>query len=181
MRKVLIALAVGAAATVTACGGSSSDKAASTSAPTSAPTTAASSTASSAATTSAPGSSTTAAVSTTAGATTVDVTLSEWKVQAGGIKAGNVTFNAKNVGTFPHELLVLKGPFASLPKNPDGSVNEPALGAGVLVGKVDRFDAGATSSVSLNIPPGQYALICNLVGGGQSHAARGQVLDVTVA
>jgi hypothetical protein len=35
------------------------------------------------------------------------------------------------------------------------------------------------STGALNLPPGRYAVVCNLVAAGQSHAAKGQIIDIT--
>lgn len=131
----------------------------------------------------APASSTTAGgnTSTSSAVAAVDVSLSEWKIESGPIKSGAVTINTKNAGKFPHELVVFKGAVADLPRTPNGSVNEGALPAGAIVGKVDRLDAGTSGSTTLNLPPGRYALVCNLVAAGQSHAAKGQIIDITVS
>lgn len=182
VRLALAPLTVGAII-FNACGSNSGDKAASTTtssraAVTSSPTTA---------TTATPAPANTSAPTTAASGTgpptaaAVDVMLSEWKIESGPIKSGTVTFNAHNTGRFPHELRVFKGTVAELPRLADGSVNEDALAAGALIGKVDRLEAGTTAAATLNLVPGRYALVCNLVAAGQSHAAKGQVLDVTVS
>jgi hypothetical protein len=78
-------------------------------------------------------------------------------------------------------MVVFKGAFADLPKMDNGAVNENALAPGGMVGKVERTDAGATGSATMTLAPGQYSMVCNLVAGGQSHAAKGQVLDIAVS
>ncbi|MFN0092572.1 MAG: hypothetical protein ACKVWR_20255 [Acidimicrobiales bacterium] len=173
MRKVAAVFAFGAMV-LGACSSDEDETAASTTAKAAATTAAAAAT-----TTSAAAAATTTAAPAAQGAA-VEVTLSEWKVEAGAIKAGAVTINAKNAGQFPHELAVYKGTFASLPKAANGAVDDAVAGA-ALVGRIDRFPAGSSATAAFTMPAGQYALLCNLVGAGQSHAARGQNLDVTVA
>lgn len=191
----VVALSV---ALLAACGGDDSSTATTTTAKSAASTTSGSaapaSTASTTAVTAAP--TTTAAPKTTAApaataattatttagtAAAVNVKLIEWSIEAGPIKAGTVTFNVENTGRSDHELAIFKGTFASLPKSGNGSVDEKAIPADALVGRIDHFRAGTTATGTFSLPAGQYALVCNLVGGGTSHAARGQVLDVTVA
>lgn len=106
-------------------------------------------------------------------------------VRTGVAKAGAITFEVSNHSNAPgpygvtnipevHELVVLKTNLApnKLPvhgKPPDGTV-------AVEVGRIGRplvVQPGKTSTITLNLKPGHYVLICNLPGhytGGQ-HAA----------
>jgi uncharacterized cupredoxin-like copper-binding protein len=120
---------------------------------------------------------------TTAAAASVPVTLADRTVQANTtFKGGAVTFAIKNNSPQnQHELVVVKGKFADLPKTGIGAVDEPKLAAGALVGRSDRLAGGASANVTMNLPAGPYVLLCNLVSGPTSHAALGQVLDVTVS
>lgn len=122
-----------------------------------------------------------AAGSTAAGA--VDIELDEFTIEESGtIAAGEVTFNVKNVGQRTHEFAVFKGTdYAQLPHQPNGAVDETALGAANIVGRTDKLDSGETASITLNLPAGQYVLICNLGAGPNSHAAKGQHVAITVA
>lgn len=122
-----------------------------------------------------------AAGSTAAGA--VDIELDEFTIEESGtIAAGEVTFSVKNVGQRTHEFAVFKGTdYAQLPHQPNGAVDETALGAANIVGRTDKLDSGETASITLNLPAGQYVLICNLGAGPNSHAAKGQHVAITVA
>lgn len=122
-----------------------------------------------------------AAGSTAAGA--VDIELDEFTIEESGtIAAGEVTFNVKNVGQRTHEFAVFKGTdYAQLPHQPNGAVDETALGAANIVGRTDKLDSGETASITLNLPAGRYVLICNLGAGPNSHAAKGQHVAITVA
>ncbi|MBI3744022.1 MAG: hypothetical protein HY261_07045 [Chloroflexi bacterium] len=98
---------------------------------------------------------------------TVAVQLSEFKLTADKltVTAGGVTFNATNGGAIPHELVVIKTDLApdALP-SVGGSVD--VAKAGTKVGEIPDAQLGAkkSASVTLNLAPGKYALICNVPG-----------------
>jgi hypothetical protein len=190
MRSTAFAIATAAILGLSACGSSGSDAAdttaatAATTAETTAPadtTTAATTTVAAVDTTAAAAADTTAA--TSAAGAAVDVSLVEWAVNATGTPAaGTVTLNVTNDGQFPHELLVIKGDsYESLPLDANGAVEEAQLTAGALIGETERLDGGATTTLTAELTAGHYVLLCNIVGGGSSHAARGQVLELDVA
>ena len=199
LRNVAAATALAAGLMgLAACGSSSSTASNSTDAAASADTTAAAADTTAAAapdTTAAPADTTAAAAQTTAPAAVdttvsgsatpagVDVKLVEWSITAPStVAAGDVTFNVANGGNFSHELLVIKGDsYKSLPLAGNGSVNVAQLPAGALVGGTDRIDGGGSASLTVDLPAGHYVLLCNIVGGGSSHAARGQVTEIDVA
>jgi uncharacterized cupredoxin-like copper-binding protein len=105
---------------------------------------------------------------------TVNVTVTEWRVtpSAASAKAGKVTFAVTNTGKAKHEFVVLKTDKAA-----------SALGAGMRVpeagnvGETGDIAAGARKSVTLNLKPGHYVLVCNLPG----HYMAGMKADFTVA
>lgn len=161
------------------CGSSTSTtKTAATTAATVATTAKAAS--SSAAAASSAAATTAAAAPAAAGAT--EVKLIEWKIEAPTtLKAGANTFNV-NSASGEHELVVIKSDsFASLPKTSGGGVDEPNLAAGAVIGRTKAVKSGKAETLSVNLPAGKYVLICNLGFGPNSHAAKGQNLDVTVA
>jgi uncharacterized cupredoxin-like copper-binding protein len=120
---------------------------------------------------------------TTAAAGAVPVTLADRTVQASNtIKSGSVTFAVKNSSSNnQHELVVMKGKFADLPKTGTGGVDESQLAAGVLVARTEKLSGGASANLTVNLAAGPYVLLCNITNGPTSHAAQGQVLDVTVS
>ena len=104
-----------------------------------------------------------------------------WSIKANTtVTAGKVAFTATNDGSFPHELVVLKGAYADLAKSDIGAVQESQLAAGTLIGRTDKIAAGASETVEFDLTPGKYSLICNIAAGPNSHAGKGQVLDITV-
>lgn len=113
----------------------------------------------------------------------ITYTLKEWSIDGPAqLTAGKINLSVVNApGNSQHELKVIKGTFAELPKAANGAVDEAQLPAGAILGKVDRFAGGETKTTSLDLPAGKYLFVCNIGFGPNSHAARGQVLDVTVA
>jgi len=104
---------------------------------------------------------------------TVNVTLTEMKVTPvpTSAPAGVVTFNVKNAGSIPHEMVVIK-------------TDKPAgkLGSGTTVpetgkvGEVADLGAGKSKTLKLKLTAGHYALICNIPG----HYAAGMWADFDV-
>lgn len=88
------------------------------------------------------------------------------------VPAGPVTFKVDNGGTMMHELVVVKT--AKTPAQlaePDGTANESES-----VGEAADIEAGASKSVTLNLKPGHYVLLCNLPG----HYKAGMYTEFTV-
>lgn len=103
----------------------------------------------------------------------VEVTLQEWAVvpSTTTVSAGSVTFNVKNIGPKDvHEMVVLKTDLApdAVPANGDGSVNEEGAGVEAL-GEVEDVAVGGTKTVTLDLAPGAYLLLCNIVDGDEVH------------
>ncbi|MGI9603686.1 MAG: hypothetical protein ACR2QE_17515 [Acidimicrobiales bacterium] len=112
----------------------------------------------------------------------IGVNLSEWLVEAPEIiAAGSVQFDIANGGSFTHELAVARGDsYDTLPILDNGAVDEDTLAADFL-GRSDLVDLGQTTSLTLDLEPGNYVLFCNIQVGPNSHAAQGQTLSITVA
>jgi uncharacterized cupredoxin-like copper-binding protein len=103
----------------------------------------------------------------------VPVSLKEFSINptATQAAAGKVTFNVKNDGTITHEFVVIKT------NNAAGSLLKGSRADETgNVGETGDLAAGASKSVTLTLPAGHYALICNLPG----HYKAGQHTDFTV-
>jgi uncharacterized cupredoxin-like copper-binding protein len=104
----------------------------------------------------------------------VAVSLKEFKVLPTSAQAasGKVTFNVHNSGAATHEFVVVRTdkPAGGLPLK-SGRADETGN-----VGETGDLAPGASKSVTLNLKPGHYALICNLPG----HYVAGQHADFTV-
>lgn len=99
------------------------------------------------------------------------------------VVAGQVTFNATNAGRFGHELVVIRTDRdpGALPTLPTGEVDENQV---TIVGQIGEFEPG-TRTLTLNLEPGRYALICNVVarrpdGSLSPHYQRGMFTRFTV-
>lgn len=118
----------------------------------------------------------------------LDVTLQEWAVlpESLSIPAGSVTINATNIGPMdPHELVVVRTdiPAGELPTREDGSFDEDAEGVEVI-GEIEEFEVCATQSMTLDLEPGSYVFLCNLVeeeeGALEAHYQLGMWIGVEV-
>ncbi len=91
------------------------------------------------------------------------------------VKAGKITFTATNSGKVLHEMIVVAltpgQDLASITKA-DGSANEAAA-----AGEAADIEAGVSKSVTIDLKPGTYALICNQPG----HFAGGMKTTITVS
>jgi uncharacterized cupredoxin-like copper-binding protein len=108
-----------------------------------------------------------------AGATTIDVTLNEWKIvpSTTTAKAGTVTFNVKNVGPAnSHEFIILKTDLApdALPTARDGSINESGRGI-TSPGESREIPVGKSQTVTVRMTPGNYIFVDNIVERGLVH------------
>lgn len=115
-----------------------------------------------------------------ADATSNNVTgsLKEWTVDtdATTAKAGEVVFTITNNGTVGHEFLVVKTDIApgAIPLDGDHFA-EPTDGLEVI-DEIGEFAEGTTETLTLNLDPGKYQLVCNL----PDHYSAGMHMTFTV-
>jgi uncharacterized cupredoxin-like copper-binding protein len=90
------------------------------------------------------------------------------------VPSGNTTFSIRNTGTVVHEFVVVDTDTAAgaLPQA-NGEVDEAQL---QVVDEVEDLGVGASSTLTVNLAPGHYAIICNVPG----HYAGGMHVDLTV-
>ena len=95
-----------------------------------------------------------------AGKQVFKVTLKEMSIAGAPLRisSGSVTFQARNVGTVQHELVLFKGVEPLKLKNFKG------LEAGRWLGEVAELDPGKSGKVTLTLKPGKYLLACNVAG-----------------
>jgi uncharacterized cupredoxin-like copper-binding protein len=107
-------------------------------------------------------------------ATKVSATEKEFKIglSTSSAKAGSITFSVKNVGHLSHEFIVDKTVLRANKLRVKGSV---AVVSG-LQGRIAPFKPGQTKTLTLNLKPGHYVLLCNV----PAHYAAGQRIDFTV-
>lgn len=109
------------------------------------------------------------------GGANLDVTLTEFKIDAPtSASAGSVTFNIKNAGTIAHEFIVVKTDTsaASLPTK-DSAANLDGM---TLAGEQKSVDPGKSATLTVDLQPGHYVLLCNVPG----HYPAGMHLDFEV-
>lgn len=96
-------------------------------------------------------------------ATDVSVALKEWSIAASPatVTEGKVKFEVANEGTVPHEFVVVKSDLTpnGLPVE-NGKVVEGQVN---IVDEIEPFGAKTTESIELDLSPGKYLLICNIV------------------
>lgn len=106
------------------------------------------------------------------------ITLSEMKIATGYayVPAGKVTFDVTNVGAVTHEVVFIRTDAApgTLPLDPTDPTRVVETGS---AGETGDVDAGKTVSVTLDLAPGRYQLICNQPG----HYAAGMYTELTAA
>lgn len=117
-------------------------------------------------------------------ATTLKVTESEWVVQPAprSIDSGEVRITVDNVGSYEHEMVIVKGAASALPREADGSVNEDA--AEGIVGEIGGVKAGRAKEKAFDLDAGSYTLFCNIVqdidGTETSHYVKGMRATLVV-
>jgi uncharacterized cupredoxin-like copper-binding protein len=97
------------------------------------------------------------------------LTMSEWKIagETGGslpeVAAGPIEIDVHNIGSSPHELVVIRTDLdpADLPLDASGTAVDEAA-AGEVIGKLSPIAAGTTPRQTFTLEPGNYALICNI-------------------
>ncbi len=117
--------------------------------------------------------------------TRVNITLREWAVvsDATEVEAGTVYFLVENEGPDdPHEFLVLRtdlGP-GDLPVV-DGRIPEDEVD---VVDEIEAFQVGTSASIAIDLPPGNYLLLCNIAeieeGELESHFELGMRVPLVV-
>jgi uncharacterized cupredoxin-like copper-binding protein len=99
---------------------------------------------------------------------TVDVTLSEFKVQLSttSLPAGKVTFQVKNAGTVQHEFVIMRTSLnqTALPLSSDKTDVDENSSWLERMGEADHIDPGKTKSFTVSLPAGAYVGLCNLPG-----------------
>jgi len=98
--------------------------------------------------------------------TDVDVLLYEFHVVPNphDVPAGHIHFHVSNIGEDMHEFLVIRTdlPPDGLPTNADGSYMEDGPGTDLL-DEIDLVPSGESRDLDIDLSPGKYVLICNMV------------------
>ena len=86
---------------------------------------------------------------------------------------------ATNRGSETHELVIVRADdMTSLPTKSDGSVDEDKIPETAKPGEIPDIKAGTTITKTIDLAPGNYVAICNLVdtmgqGGGMGGMGNG--------
>lgn len=89
------------------------------------------------------------------------------KASAPTVMPGKVTFGVKNEGAAMHGLAIV-----AAPAKVDGGVVDPST----LLAKGAGLAGGPSGTVSADLKPGKYELICHMAG----HYAAGQTMPFAV-
>jgi uncharacterized cupredoxin-like copper-binding protein len=110
---------------------------------------------------------TTPTVKGAAGGTKIQATTKEMAIELSQstVPAGNVEFVVTNQGKMEHEFVVIKTdlPLEKLPLKGDRLDKDKA---GKEIGEIeeDELKSGTTKTLSVNLTPGKYLIVCNLPG-----------------
>ena len=119
-------------------------------------------------------------ISIPAGATRVDVQLSDYRITLtpAPLTHGRLAFVVNNAGSIPHELVVFRtdAPANRLPLRADGDANEESEALTSVVDSGASLAPGETKVFAANLAAGHYVAVCNLPG----HYRLGMRLDLTV-
>lgn len=100
----------------------------------------------------------------------IAVKLAEWSVapEETSAPAGEVTFDISNEGANVHEFVIFKTDLApeDLPLKPEEDstvVDEEGEGL-ALVDEVEDIAPGSSATLTVDLEPGNYILLCNIPG-----------------
>ena len=101
-----------------------------------------------------------------ASASTVNVTLHDFKIESSTSESsnGDVVFRVDNRAPVTHEFVIVRTDLPSdrLPIGPDGlSVDEDQLRP---AGEIGEVESGTRQTLALHLAPGRYVFFCNLEG-----------------
>ena len=100
------------------------------------------------------------------GTTAITITMTEFAFGPKDVTApaGAITLTAPNAGKAPHELVLIKFPGdpGKLPTQPNGDADEEAFAEAELPGEIGETEPGATGTLTVTLPAGKYAMVCNV-------------------
>jgi uncharacterized cupredoxin-like copper-binding protein len=102
----------------------------------------------------------------------------EIALDATTVDAGSVKFTIHNDGPSTHEFVVFKSELApdQLPTASNGTVDEEGEGV-ESVDEVEDLESGSDATLTVDLDPGSYVVICNLPG----HYGQGMRTALTVS
>jgi uncharacterized cupredoxin-like copper-binding protein len=112
-----------------------------------------------------------------AAGSTIDVSLADDAVTLSDAEAssGTLTFSATNDGTVTHEIEVFEG--ETDPASQPIEDHVAATEGWTLVDEIEDITPGSSADLTLDLAPGTYQVVCNLVG----HFEKGMYATLTVS
>ena len=111
----------------------------------------------------------------------VDATLADFSIVLASPSApsGSVTFNVTNDASQVHEFVVFRTDLGedALPTDENGDVDEEGSTQLTLVDEIEDIQGGAQPSLTVDLEPGHYVVVCNLPG----HYRQGMYASFTVS
>jgi uncharacterized cupredoxin-like copper-binding protein len=100
--------------------------------------------------------------------TTIAATEKEYAIalDKSSVPAGNVTFDTKNAGSLPHTIAVTPG---------NGATKAQGI-TGKAIGDSGNIDPGKSGTLTVNLAPGTYQVVCSVPG----HVQLGMIVQLTV-
>lgn len=116
--------------------------------------------------------------SASAGGSEIDATLAEWEfdLSASTGPAGEITFNIQNDGEKTHEFVVIETDLDADSLPVDEAADEVDETEFTPVDEVEDITSGSSATLTVDLAPGHYVILCNLTG----HYAKGMASDFTV-
>lgn len=121
----------------------------------------------------------------------LDIEIREWNLTLSEekIPAGEIEVTVKNKGKEVHEIVFIKlnttDAVSRLPVGKNGEIDEKTMTWGKLIDEVEGMESGKKEKITLNLKPGRYAVICNVVetepdGSIEAHYSMGMSAQLTV-
>lgn len=121
----------------------------------------------------------------------LDIEIREWNLTLSEekIPAGEIEVTVKNKGKEVHEIVFIKlnttDAVSRLPVGKNGEIDEKSMTWGKLIDEVEGLESGKKEKITLNLKPGRYAVICNVVetepdGSIEAHYSMGMSAQLTV-
>lgn len=80
------------------------------------------------------------------------------------VATGRVSFTVSNTGPSPHEFVIVKGDPTGTTGDEAGRVSEDGHIGGPEGPEIGNINPGHTKSLTVDLPPGTYTIMCNLPG-----------------
>ena len=121
----------------------------------------------------------------------VDIEIREWNVTSSEEKvpAGDIEVTIRNKGKEVHEMVLMQlnttDPVLHLPVDKNGAIDEKTMTFAKIVDETEGMEPGKHVKKALNLKPGRYAFVCNMVetekdGSVEAHYSKGMAAQLLV-